>query len=100
MMSAPALAYTSIQRSGCSIIRWTSSGSLVVRRSASMMGGPKRQVGHKMPIHDVDMNQIGASALDGRHFFSASRPKSAARSMVRCERGSWRANNTLAQEIR
>src|ERR1039458_3990392 len=46
---APASAKAGMKASGSSIIRWQSSGSLVMGRSALTMGGPKVMLGTKWP---------------------------------------------------
>src|SRR5215211_3050242 len=46
---APAFANASRYRSGCSIIRWTSRGSLVMRRQVATINGPIVMLGTKCP---------------------------------------------------
>src|SRR5579871_851650 len=49
IMFAPAAANSGMKASGLSIIRWQSSGSLVIGRSACTIGGPKVIFGTKWP---------------------------------------------------
>ena len=48
-MSAPASAKAGMNLSGSSIMRWQSSGSLVIGRMALTTGGPKVMLGTKWP---------------------------------------------------
>ncbi len=50
-------------------MRWTSSSFLVCGRSACTTAGPDRDVRHEMPVHDIDMDPVGAGGVDGAHFF-------------------------------
>jgi len=61
--SAPESMKAGTNRSGFSIIKWTSSGKRVARRQASTMKGPIVRFGTKVPIHDIDMNPVGAGCL-------------------------------------
>ena len=56
--------------SGFSIIRWQSSGKSVTRRSDFTTGGPIVEVGHKMPIHNIHMDDARATFLRGAHLFA------------------------------
>ena len=40
-------------------------GSCVARRTASTISGPIVMFGHEAPVHDVDVDPVGAGRLDG-----------------------------------
>ncbi len=49
-------------------MRWTSKGSRVCRRSAFRTGGTEADVGDEVPVHDIEMQPIGAGGLDRGDF--------------------------------
>ena len=65
----PAAAKSSRYFSGSTIIRCTSTASLVAARMAFTTGGPDGDVRHEAAVHHVDVDPVGAGGLDGAHLF-------------------------------
>ena len=67
MWSAPASAKASRNGSTGSIIRCTSNGILVSLRKDFSIDGAVADVRHEMPVHDVQVQPVGAGGFDGGH---------------------------------
>ena len=73
MMLAPALAKSGTRRSTGFTIRCTSSGTLDVRPDRLAHQRADGEVGDVMVVHHVEVDQVGARALDRAHFLAQAR---------------------------
>ena len=96
MPLAPARTNSATCRSGCWIMRCTSSGRAVARRSASTTRGPMVIGGTKLPSITSTWIQSAPAAATARTS-SASRPKSADRMEAAIVRTTWRLTEPRAR---